>query len=350
MSDRPPSVLSAFADTESEPALRPGFTEQTLALARRSVRRRRIAGALVAAVAVLLAGSMPTVVHLASEPQRPAAPAGSPSLPDRFAAYSPLTSTVSKRPPGRAVALYTYGNYELFRTYQPLVVGADRDSYRRVDAVEQRDSSAGFPQTLLSPDGTHVLVGGKATGNTSSLTLVDLGNGHRRELRVDPPAWLVLLAWSADGRYVAYLGSPMSLNRVPDEMADSYYGRIREDTLARGVLAVLDLTTGVSTRVAGLTAVRGVSFAPDSQRLAVQADQGAWIITVDGRRERQLPIPQDRELLSSHAWSPDGALIATVPDPHGRYQLPAGSNDLDFLAVTDTAHPPPPVTVGLVLG
>ena len=188
------STLFALADTEAEPALRPGFTEQTIALARRSVRRRRVRATLAAVVALSLAGIAPALFATARRGAVPSAPAGRPSLPDHFASYSDVTSTVTRQPAGRAIVYYEYGGNDFSDGLQPLVVGADRDTYRRVDAVEERKSMGyGFPEVLLSPDGTQVLVGG-TDREATSLTLVNLTTGGRRDLRVDPPLGIQLLA------------------------------------------------------------------------------------------------------------------------------------------------------------
>src|SRR5688572_30027625 len=85
------------------------------------------------------------------EPDAPA------SLPDRIAGYSYLTADVSSDPPGRAIAVYQHGfGVEFFDFPQALVLGADRDVYRRVDLAERRGGSArqgGDPAPmLLSPD------------------------------------------------------------------------------------------------------------------------------------------------------------------------------------------------------
>jgi hypothetical protein len=346
MTDRELTALFALADVEPEPVLRPGFAEQTVTVARRSVRQRRAVGALIAAAAaaVLVAGTIPVLVGLAPGGEQTAAPTGHPSLPDRFAGYSRRTATVTKQPPGRAVAMYTYGNYDWFSTYQPLVVGADRDTYRRVDAIEERSTDeGGYAEALLSPDGTQVLVG-DGRGNATSLVLVDLASGRRRELRVDPPVGVRLLAWSPNGRYVAYGGAPVSARFRPGGNA------INGDTSTTSELVILDLATGTSTHHPQFKPVRSVSFAPDSLRLALQLDRESWIVAVDGQRQRRLALPQGRELLTRHAWLPDGALIATVPwsddSPGQRW-----SNELAFVDATGEGRAAPqPVTVGWMLG
>jgi len=339
MTDRELTTLFALADVEPEPALPPGFAERTVAVARRSVRRRRAVAAFVAAAAALVAGSVVVAGPVPGGGQH-AATTGGPSLPDRFAGYSRRTATVAKEPPGRAVATYTYGNYELFRTLQPLVVGADRDTYRRVDAIEERRTDkAGYPKALLSPDGTRILVGDER-GDATSLVLVDLSDGRRRDLPVDPPMRVRLFSWSADGRYVAYGRAPVPGQSDPG----------RNGTPTTGELVILDLATGISTRHPQTTPVRSASFAPDSRRLAVQLDREAWIVAVDGRRQRQLVLPPGRELLMRYAWLPDGALIATVP----RTEDPPYQRWSNELAVVDAAGEgrmvAPPVTVGWMLG
>ncbi len=342
MSDHNLTALFAHIDSQAEPALRPEFIEQSVILARRSARRRRAIHTLVTAVILLVVGTTPAVVRAAGDTERPAAPSGSPSLPDSFDGYSALNATVGSQPAGRAVALYTSGNYELFSTYQPLVVGADRDTYRRVDAIEKRGTAGGYPQALLSPDGTHVLVG-EARGNTDSLELVDLTTGRRRQLPVNPAVGVRLLAWSPDGRYVAYGDAPVS--NFP-----SIGESVAESILATNALAILDVATGVSTRLPQFSPVRSASFAPDSQRLAVQLDREAWIITTDGQRERQIALPEDHELLARHAWLPGGRLIALVPrstdPPEQRW-----SSELSFVDATGSGSTVPrPVKVGTVLG
>jgi WD40 repeat protein len=335
------TTLFALADAEAEPTLRPGFAEQTIALARRSVRRRRVCATLAAVAAVLLAGIAPSLVATVGHGAVPVAPTGRPSLPDQFASYSDVTSTVTRQPAGRAIVYYEYGDDDFSDGLQPLVVGADRDTYRRVDAVEERKSAVyGFPEVLLSPDGTQVLVGG-TDGEATSLTLVNLTTGGRRDLRVDPPLGVQLLAWSPDGRYVAYgdapVGSPNDVNK-----------------LATTELVILDLATGTSThypQIQAAQAIRSASFAPDSRRLAVQLGAEAWIVTIDGRRQRQLTLPAGQELQTRNAWLPGGTLIATTPNPYAVGGPHPDGGKLVFInADGSDRQVPAPLSVGGVLG
>jgi hypothetical protein len=96
--------------------------------------------------------------------------------------YSLLISAVTKAAPGRAIALYGYGNGELINMFQSLVVGADRDRYRKVDAMEERNR----PSALLAPNGTGVLLGDDC-GATRDLVLVDLTTDKRRSIPLGDP-------------------------------------------------------------------------------------------------------------------------------------------------------------------
>lgn len=330
-----------FATLPDEPPpLPPGYLDTVLTRARRSVRRRRIAAtAGCAAVVLVLAGLVAPGVPL---PVRPAAPAATPSLPDRFAGYSMLTSTVTKAPPGRAIALYGYGNGEAFNMFQSLIVGADADTYRRVDAMEERDR----PSALLAPDGTRVLLGDDR-GATRDLLLVDLATGKRRSIPLGDPVGVRLLAWSPDGRHVAYSAAPLSHS--------GEFGTVNvvEAEVARtGTLRLLDLSSGRSTEVPAIRPAWTAAFAADSRRLAVQVGQTAHLVDLDGRELRRVQIPRGRELAAEVGWSPDGTFLATVPwladgpftgstggdTSHGVFLWKVG--DVQFLPLSGVRTPP----------
>ncbi len=326
---------------DDPPPAPPGYLDTVLIRGRRSVRRRRLGTASVwSAVLLVLAFLVVPGVKL---PAQTAAPSAKPSLPDRFAGYSLLTSTVAKAPPGRAIALYGYGNGETFNMFQSLVVGADRDTYRRVDAMEQRDR----PSALLAPDGTHVLLGDDR-GATSDLILEDLTTGRRRSIPLGDPVGVRLLAWSPDGRHVAYSAAPLT--------ASGEFGSINvvDAEVARtGTLRLLDLSTGHSTEVPAITPAWTAAFAPDNRRLAVQVGQTAHLVELDGRESGAVPIPAGRELAANVGWSLDGRYLATVPwisdgpvngttggdtGHHGIFLHKVG--DVGFLPVADAPTPP----------
>ncbi|MGW4152081.1 hypothetical protein ACWEDF_02840 [Micromonospora chersina] len=324
---------------DDPPPMLPGYLDTVLTRGRRAVRRHRIGAAAVwAAVVLVLAGLVVPGVAL---PSRPATVAAKPGLPDRFAGYSLLTSTVTAAPPGRAIALYGYGNGETVNMFQSLVVGADGDTYRRVDAMEERDR----PSALLAPDGTRVLLGDDR-GATGDLILVDLTTGTRRPIPVGAPVGVRLLAWSPDGRHVAYSAAPLT--------GTGEFGTVNvvEAEVARaGTLRLLDLETGRSTEVPEIRPAWTAAFAPDSRRLAVQVGQTAQLIDLAGRVQGSVPIASGRELAAGVGWSPDGTFLATVPwlsdgpsgGDTGHATFLWKSGDIQFVPLTGAGAPPPPV-------
>jgi hypothetical protein len=313
---------------EPEPPLRAGYAEETLHLARRSARRRHAAATLVVAacvvlVAVTVGWARPTrpAVGPATPPSTPA------SVPDRLPAYSPVTGSVSDSPPGRVIALYSYGWSEPawpFPNALNMVAGADADAYRHVDGFEAGASH------LLAPDGTRLVAHAPFR---RELTLVDLTSGHRRAVPTvvwqNPFVDLDLLAWSPDGRYIAYA--------VP-----SGDGRAQVRDRPVKHLVVLDLTTAVSTAHPAMGPVWSASFGPSSRELAVQLVGEVWITTVDGQLVRPVPLPLGRDLVPEVAWSPDGELLATTGP---------GGGSLEFLDATGSGRAvPAPVSGDAVLG
>ena len=229
--------------------------------------------------------------------------------------------------------------------FQPLVVGADGDTYRRVDAMEERNR----PSALLAPDGTRVLLGDER-GATGDLILVDLTTGKRRSIPLGDPVGVRLLAWSPDGRHVAYSAAPLtgsgefgSVNFVEAEVART------------GTLRLLDLSSGRSTEVPAIKPAWTAAFAPDSRRLAVQVGQTAHLIDLDGREYGSVHISRGRELAAGVGWSPDGRFLATMPwlsdgpfngttggdTGHGTFLWKVGN--VEFVPLTGAGTPPAPV-------
>jgi dipeptidyl aminopeptidase/acylaminoacyl peptidase len=333
--------LFATLPEDPAPPLPAGYLDGVLAKGRRSARRARLAGAAAwAVVAVMLAALVVPAVPFDTSPAgRP----GRPGIPDHFAGYSPLTSSVSRSPAGRAIALYGYGNGEMFPMVQSLVVGADHDTYRQVDAMEER----GDPSALLAPDGTSVLLGDDR-GATGDLLLVNLTTGERRSVPLGATVGVRLLAWSPDGRYVAYSAAPVTGSDGSIDYVETTVGQT-------GTLRLLDLSTGRSTEVPALKPAWMAAFAPDGRRLAVQVGQTAHLIDLAGRETATVPLPKGRELAAGVGWTPDGAFLATVPwaasgpfdgtvggnTAHGTFLSLAGT--VDFVAVDRNAAPPAPV-------
>jgi hypothetical protein len=315
VNDRNLAELFASTDSGEEPALPADFAEATLARARRSVSRRRAVGTVGAAALVLVLVAILGVVpqlHRTSDPT----PGDSmvPSLPAEFAELSRFTSRAVDEPAGRAIALYEYGESD--GPWQTLVVGADRDTYRRVDTAE--DAS---PDVLLSPDGRYVLYF-KASRNTDEFRLLDLSNGrsevrHSVEWMSNVGASITMLAWSPDGRYVAYAVPHPSPG---DGRAES---SLRNGAISLRDVAILDVVNDTNVLFSLNTPVLGAAFSPDSQRVAVLGDPESPIISVDGELTGTWSTPSIpltnmyRDTILPIAWSPDGALLAIGLPPRG---------------------------------
>ena len=288
-----------------EPPLRPGFVEETLTRARRSRRWRRARAAIAAATCVLLVAAAVLWVRPLPRAAIPAQPWPSgPSLPDTFPPFNRLTASVEDSPPGPAIALYQHGFAEAQHGFseatvglpevQFVVAGAARDVYRQIDQVGPGADH------LLSPDGRRVLLHASLA---RELTLVDLVTGAT--LRLPTVEWqgnvaadIALLAWSGDGRFVAYsVPADRSVhNPVPDP--------------PNGHLAVVELDNDRTRVYPDLGLVSAASFGPTGE-LALQIGETVVVTTVDGYRVREIPVPLGHTLVPEVAWSPDGALLAT---------------------------------------
>jgi hypothetical protein len=229
---------------------------------------------------------------------------GDATIPDRMAGYSHLTADVSSSAPGRGVALFQFGfGVEFLDHPQAVVVGADGDVYRRVDLAEDRADAQtqGDPAPmLLSPDGTQVAVGDHET-ERPDLAILDLATGRVEEHPVPAGRSVLPVAWSPDGRRIAYVGSAEATNPYAG------LGPIAGD------VGLLDLASGEAAALPGAMDVWTAAFAPDGEELAVQhADGSAEVVPLDGGPGRTLDLTAGHSLAGPAAWSPDGALLATV--------------------------------------
>ena len=256
-----------------------------------------------------------------------------PSLPERFADWTSRTATVADAPPGPVIAVYRHGTADTVNL--PVLVAADGRTYRHLGDPYSRMTNAGGDPLLLAPDGTRLAGGGGS--------LLDLTTGQLTIRPVLPgdalSSWqpTVPLAWSRDGRWLAY--GRIEAGRVPvvpDRPGD------------RTGLALLDLVTGrVGVMNTGDGLYQQVAFSPDGTELAVSLevdgeDRARTVVRVfnrSGTLLRELEPPTGH-LLTPYgtAWSPDGTLLV-VQDP----QRPQRFTFLDATG-TGTAVPAP-VTV-----
>jgi len=282
--------------------------DAVIAAAGRSARRRPGPGpargwlvpmlAAAAVVAVVFSiGIAPALPESAGRPDT-----GRPSLPDRIAGYSYWTQPVSSDPPGRAIALYQQGlGVELFDFPQALVLGADGDTFRRVDVAEARSAEGdqGDPAPMrLSPDGTRVVVG--THGAAGDLAVVDLLTGGVTRLPARADASVIPLAFSPDGRSV--------VARDQGGQTTPFGGSPNAGALVR-----FDLVTGNVTRYPGLTQVTAAAFAPDGRELAVQNGSSLLVVDPATGAVRRTLAERGPPLRSPAAWSPDADLIAVGP-------------------------------------
>lgn len=334
MNDAELTALFATTEVVKEPALPAEYVQRTLTLARRSVRRRRAASA-AALILVFVALLAVTPWQALLRELSPAEPAGQPSLPAQFADFSRLTSLAVDRPAGRAIALYEYGSSELFTSWQTLAVGADRNTYRRLDT-----NNDPAPPVKLSPDGRYVLYFHPSKG-TDEFTLLDLTTGytsvrHSVEWVSNVGASITMLAWSPDGRYVAYA---VPAPPPADGTAESSF----ENGEAIRNLAILDIGNDSTVLYPANSPIYAAAFSPDSQRLAVQSGPESPIVSVRGERVSTWTLPPAVSRPSPIAWSPDGRWMATVLSPPTRPDGSSTSSDarIRFVDMTGTGATAP---------
>lgn len=232
----------------------------------------------------------------------PRTPGSDVAIPDELAGYSYLTGNVSQAPPGRALAVYQHGfGVEFMDFPQGIVLAADDDVYRRLDAAENRAGreSQGDPgPMLLSPDGTSVALG---EHNTSSpdIEFVNLETGEVTSQEVTDARSVLPVAWSPDGTRLAYV--------TRNQRSNPYSG-----SQPRGSLHVLDVGSGSVEPVPGGTKAYAAAYSPDGTRIAIQHGGDAGLEIVDLGTGDIAAIDEDGTLAGPNAWSPDGSLLAVI--------------------------------------
>lgn len=229
-------------------------------------------------------------------------PGSAVTLPDRLAGYSYLTGNVVEAPPGRAVALYQHGfGVEFMDFPQAVVLAADGDVYRRLNAAEDRagPETQGDPAPmLLSPDGRWVALGDHDT-TSPDLALVSLETGKVTSWTLPDARSVRPVAWSPDGTRLAYLAD--------DKPTNPHLGSPLVGTLLR-----LDIASGAVEAVPGGAQSTAAAFSPDGALIAVQRmgepETGLAIVRLGTGAVRALPGAG--RLTAPNAWSPDGRLLA----------------------------------------
>lgn len=226
---------------------------------------------------------------------------------------------LSLSPLNAATLLYQNGvGVEFLDAPQSVLLGVDGSSYRRLDLAESLGIAAdqGDPaQTVLSPDGTFVVVGG-ADGH-GTVQVLTLGDGSTRALSIGAGRSAVPVSIGADGRTVLLLISDRSLSPLEDI-----------GFRLHGALTRLDLVTGELRSYPGLPDVNAAALSPDGSRMVADTAGGLVLAdAADGRITARLPAMGPIEL-DGDAWSPDGRRIAVV----------SGSS----LVIVDAARPEEP--------
>ena len=202
-----------------------------------------------------------------------------------------------RRAPGRAVALYQHGaGVEFLDFPQAVVLAADDDVYRRLDAAEDRSGpqDQGDPgRCCCRPTGPR-WPWASTTPRTPTCGVVDLAPVTSRCHPLPEARSVVPLAWAPDGSQVAYLAR--------DETTNPYSGHPRR----WGPAGPGPRAREPPSAVPGVGAGAGGRVLPGRSTAGRGRPADA---SASGRR----PAPRDRAtrpdagvLAGPAAWSPDG--------------------------------------------
>jgi Tol biopolymer transport system component len=190
---------------------------------------------------------------------------------------------------------------------------------------------------VWSPDGSKIAFAHSETdrslafGNESRshLEVMDAGEGHARRLAEN--SGTDLLAWSPDGRTVAYQGADDGLHSIDVNGGSKLTFELGGSEGAPGTVDGIGWSPGgrrlvytsggqiyFATADAGLRwkdfksdGVESVAWSPDGSRLAFTTERGVYVMGVDGRRLKRLGGSPD----SVPVWSRAGKRLAWIDGP-----------------------------------
>ena len=210
------------------------------------------------------------------------------ALGEAWSAFDPRYAAYVRQAAGRPAEAEPPGEIAAFAGFD-LVVACDGLTNLwgvRLDrpAMTPLSSGPGFDILLWSPDGARLVARRKAIYGGGLVLLPAAGSAAR--WLAGAPADAVPLAWSPDGRYVAYSVASAS---------------------PQGWVVDVELAESVA-----LGSLVSLAWSPDGSQLAYAAFQdpseppSLWLADADGSNARQVASG------SPVAWSPDGAQIAFV--------------------------------------
>ena len=234
-------------------------------------------------------------------------------MPDLIAGFVRSRPSAETSPPGPTLLTFQSGALAVSDASesQQVLMGADGITFRKLDGVDVHTRGV-----FLAPNGRAVLLT-EQNEVTTSIVHVDLVTGARHEFPLPAPQYVVIHAWSPDGRYVAFGESDS--NEIRAESAQA-------DVVASGTFVLLDLVTGAQKPLPQVGPIAAAAFSPDSTRLAVQSADSrrldcpqvckpyrfkAFVIDLHGTVLNDLTAPAgDLGIVPHAAWSPDGRWIA----------------------------------------
>ena len=250
-------------------------------------------------------------------------------------------------------------------------VAAAGGGERSVPIRSELPMIVGFPMgsNEVSPDGKNIVFsggyrGGKETPGAVGIFTVPSEGGEVRPIAVSTTGAGTNPCWSPDGKWIAYTnnrsvpegtdpkadiwivssegGSPKQLTSDADQVANTelrwspdgktiaYFG-------ADKTVRLIPANGGISRVLIQIPVVNyflGLSWSPDSSKLAYTTIEKAWIIPVSGGEPREIRVGFDGRIMQID-WSPDGQTLAFSGSVGGEEEIWLMS---DFVNLVKTAR------------